>query len=544
VKQILSACVLVMMTLIFTPAMNFSQTEVPAAVNPIPATTQHPEVPSDLTARTWQLVEIAAMNDHTDVPDDHSLYTVEFNANGVVKIRADCNRGTGSWFSSSPGQLRFGQIAVTQALCPPGSLHDQFLKEFPWVRSYVIKDGHLFLATMADGSIIEFAPLALRAVATVLGEEVYTNNPDEMQQTILTRLFDRYIEDHGIMATDEEINAFLEKMRSGMTAMGLTAEQDLTAAEAAEFARMRREMGRSVVRQWKLNRALYNQYGGRIIYQQLGPEPLDAYRQFLEERREAGAFKIYQKTFADKFWRYFTADSIHDFYKAGSAEEAQALAIPPWAQTTGGAEENAPARPTPTIPLSADDGGPIDWQVIQVAGGLNLRSRPSTSATLLSTYPSGTILDNFGCQLAEGRVWCDVQQLGGGPRGYVAAEFLRPAVSQDGSVVLGPEDSALRAGQGKFDATGQIPCAQHKGQPMTMCEFGVARLGGGYATVVVTQKDGIKRVIFFRLGIATGADTSQAESYPEFKATRENDLYLIRVGEERYEIPDAVILGG
>jgi len=28
------------------------------------------------------------------------------------------------------------------------------------VRSYVMKDHHLFLATMADGSIIEFEPLA------------------------------------------------------------------------------------------------------------------------------------------------------------------------------------------------------------------------------------------------------------------------------------------------------------------------------------------------------------------------------------------------
>jgi hypothetical protein len=28
------------------------------------------------------------------------------------------------------------------------------------VRSYVMKDGHLFLATMADGSIIEFEPVS------------------------------------------------------------------------------------------------------------------------------------------------------------------------------------------------------------------------------------------------------------------------------------------------------------------------------------------------------------------------------------------------
>ena len=108
---------------------------------------------------------------------------------------------------------------------------------------------------------------------------------------------------------------------------------------------------------------------------------------------------------------------------------------------------------------------------------------------------------------------------------------------------MGPDDSALRAGQGDFDATGSIPCAQQRGQPMGQCEIGVARAGGGYATVVVTKPDGRARVIFFRMGIPIGADTSEAD-YGEFSATRESDLNLVRIGSERYEIPDAVVLGG
>lgn len=150
----------------------------------------------------------------------------------------------------------------------------------------------------------------------------------------------------------------------------------------------------------------------------------------------------------------------------------------------------------------------------------------------------------MGCQRAGGRVWCDVQQLGGGLRGYVSAEFLRPAVSPDGGVATGPNDSALRAGQGKFDATGSLSCAQYLGQPMGQCEFGVARAGGGYATVVITKPDGRARAIFFRMGKPIGADTSQTDGYPEFGATKESDLNRIRIGNERYEIPDAVVLGG
>jgi hypothetical protein len=196
------------------------------------------------------------------------------------------------------------------------------------------------------------------------------------------------------------------------------------------------------------------------------------------------------------------------------------------------------------VPAAPEDGGPRNWKVTGVSGALNLREQPSATARVVARYAPGTILDNLGCKRAPDRVWCDVQQLGGGPRGYAAAEFLQPAISPDGSARTGPDDSALRAGQGKFDATGPLPCAQHAGQPMRECRFGVARAGGGYATVVVTKPDGRKRAIYFRMGRPIGADTSQADGYPEFSAERQGDLNLIRIGDERYEIADAVVLGG
>jgi len=195
-------------------------------------------------------------------------------------------------------------------------------------------------------------------------------------------------------------------------------------------------------------------------------------------------------------------------------------------------------------PASPENGGPRNWEVAGVSGGLNLREQPSTSSKIVAAFFQGTILDNLECEASEGRFWCYVQPFGGGPVGYVAAEFLQPAVSPNGMAMTDPDDSALRAGQGIFDATGTIPCAQYRGQPMTECEFGVARAGGGYATVVIKKPDSINRAIFFRMGKPTGADTSEADGYPEFSANKEDDLHIIRIGDERYEIPDAVILGG
>jgi len=103
--------------------------------------------------------------------------------------------------------------------------------------------------------------------------------------------------------------------------------------------------------------------------------------------------------------------------------------------------------------------------------------------------------------------------------------------------------AAPRAGAGHFNATGQIPCAQYKGQPMGQCDFGVTRAGGGTATVTVTLPDGRKRAIFFNKGKAISADTSQADGYPKISSNKESDLYFIRVGDERFEIPEVVIFG-
>lgn len=196
---------------------------------------------------------------------------------------------------------------------------------------------------------------------------------------------------------------------------------------------------------------------------------------------------------------------------------------------------------TAAVPASPENGGPRNWEATRT---LKLREQPSTSARVLATYRPGTILDNLGCQSAQGRTWCDVQRLGGGARGHVAADNLRPAISPDGSAATGPDDSALRAGQGQFDATGPLPCAFADSQPMGQCPFGVARAGGGYATVIVTRPDGRSRALFFRMGRPIGADVAQSEGRHDFRATRQGDLHRIRVGNERYEIPDAVILGG
>ena len=77
------------------------------------------------------------------------------------------------------------------------------------------------------------------------------------------------------------------------------------------------------------------------------------------------------------------------------------------------------------------------------------------------------------------------------------------------------------------------------------CPFGVARAGGGYATVWTGRPDGGSRTIYFRMGVPIGASFAEAEGgEADFQTDRRDDHWFIWVGGYVYEVPDAVVLGG
>ena len=119
-----------------------------------------PQAPLDgLGGTAWQLVKFQGGDGAVLMPDDKVKYTIAFTADGNLNVRFDCNRGRGTWTSPGPNQLQFGPLALTRAMCPPGSLHDHIVRQWPFVRSYTIKGGNLFLSLMADGGSYEFEPM-------------------------------------------------------------------------------------------------------------------------------------------------------------------------------------------------------------------------------------------------------------------------------------------------------------------------------------------------------------------------------------------------
>ncbi len=183
-------------------------------------------------------------------------------------------------------------------------------------------------------------------------------------------------------------------------------------------------------------------------------------------------------------------------------------------------------------------GGPDYWRVSGVGGNdaLNLRAGPSTRYESIGKLRNGEVLQNRGCRLTGGERWCAIRATHSGVTGWVAGRYLVEAAPPPAPAV--PEGGPVGNGV-PFDATGSVPCAAQAGQPMRRCPFGVVREGPGNAGVWIALGDGSERQILFEGGAPVATNSAYALSFEKI-----GDLFIVRVGDERYDIPEAVVNGG
>ncbi len=210
-------------------------------------------------------------------------------------------------------------------------------------------------------------PADPNAIAVVLERSIMPGEKDKLNQLIFGGLLEKFAQDNKIEATNEELDAFVLKLEEKEKESEAEWERDraklqeeLKSPSLSERARnekesrlktlesllksnremkertqgmeeqmrpVKRQMAGRFVKNWKVNKALFAKYGGRVIFQQAGPEPLDAYRDFLKEQEKNGAFRIIDKQYEAPFWRYFTDDSMHTFC---SKEDGAKFLDTPW----------------------------------------------------------------------------------------------------------------------------------------------------------------------------------------------------------------------
>lgn len=217
------------------------------------------------------------------------------------------------------------------------------------------------------------APVLGEAAAPVagvaLGTVIRTADAEELRFYVLRHLTNRYAAEKGIAVSRAEIDRYQRHVAAFMKAdaakradrlavverelrdaslppdrrkvlasdaevlRSLRASDEREAATGAgaavEEKAARNEIAAGFIKQWKINRALYQEYGGRVIFQQGGAEPLDAYRKFLEAAQARGDFVIANPALEAGFWQYYRDDARHIFLPPGKPT-SRAVDMLPW----------------------------------------------------------------------------------------------------------------------------------------------------------------------------------------------------------------------
>ena len=108
-----------------------------------------------LTGTTWSWRETVMSDGKRIKPDASERYTLLFQPGGAIAVRADCNRGSGSYVLSG-SVLSFGPMALSRAMCPPGSMDAEFMKQLGAVSGQRFKGDELVLTLKPDSGSMFF----------------------------------------------------------------------------------------------------------------------------------------------------------------------------------------------------------------------------------------------------------------------------------------------------------------------------------------------------------------------------------------------------
>ena len=151
-----------------------------------------------LTATAWMWVGFTDPIQQFSV-DNPENYTLSFQDDGTLNIKADCNNATGG-YTVDGSSIKIEVGPMTKAACPPESLSDQFIEHLGYAAIYFFEDGNLYIDLFADGGTLEFAPVAEVAEADV--EAPGAARPEALAETLGNLSYAGIFPDHPIQLTD------------------------------------------------------------------------------------------------------------------------------------------------------------------------------------------------------------------------------------------------------------------------------------------------------------------------------------------------------
>lgn len=110
-----------------------------------------------LTGVVWEWTQFEGGDGSVVTAADPTRYTLAFQEDGSVQVKADCN--TGQSQANIDGSSLDLTVATTKMACPPDSQAADFLRYLDEAVSYVIAGGMLHLSLPMDAGIATFRPV-------------------------------------------------------------------------------------------------------------------------------------------------------------------------------------------------------------------------------------------------------------------------------------------------------------------------------------------------------------------------------------------------
>jgi len=114
------------------------------------------EEKSLLTDTIWRWQKSVYNNDTESLPTDPDRYTLTMQLDGRVNIRADCNRGGGTYILDEK-KISITITHTTRAACSPGSLEKPYIRDLNGVAGWFFKEGDLYLDIKFDTGTMKFS---------------------------------------------------------------------------------------------------------------------------------------------------------------------------------------------------------------------------------------------------------------------------------------------------------------------------------------------------------------------------------------------------